>query len=337
MESVKISVIIPFYNVEKYARECLDSVLSQSLGDIEIICVDDGSADGTSPILESCEAKDPRVVLIKQGNSGPSVGRNKGLEIARGEYVSFVDSDDLLAPGAFEKCYRLAREHGADMVQFNADTFFDSDECKAGFQEYREEFQRNMANNNYNRDWIEIPGVLSGPEFFALLYRAGGYRSPIWLNVYSKAMIDRHRFRFLEGLYHADDEFAFKTHLSARSIAYCEDVFYRRRFRPDSIMTTPIGRKNTISRILGLERMRAFYEAHAANLPESILPVVRAYLNERKHWIVEVYLKYLGEGDAEYMRIFESFTDYDTAPAAPGPTPLSRRIKDRIARAIGRA
>ena len=91
---VKISVIIPVYNNEKYLKECLDSVCHQTLTDIEIICINDGSSDGSLNILNEY-SKDDRIIVIDQTNQGPAIARNRGLDIAKGEYIGFLDSDDI--------------------------------------------------------------------------------------------------------------------------------------------------------------------------------------------------------------------------------------------------
>ena len=95
--SVKVSVILPVYNVSEYLRQCMDSIVGQTLKDIEIICVDDGSTDDSLEILKEYEAKDKRVKVIEQKNAGAGAARNNGLAIATGEYLSFLDSDDILS------------------------------------------------------------------------------------------------------------------------------------------------------------------------------------------------------------------------------------------------
>lgn len=95
--SVKVSVILPVYNVSEYLRQCMDSIVGQTLKDIEIICVDDGSTDDSLEILKEYEAKDKRVKVIEQKNAGAGAARNNGLAIATGEYLSFLDSDDFLS------------------------------------------------------------------------------------------------------------------------------------------------------------------------------------------------------------------------------------------------
>lgn len=112
----KASVIIPVYDVEKYLRQCLDSVLGQTLKEIEIICVDDGSTDKSLEILLEYAAKDKRISVIKQQNLFAGVARNAGLAVARGEFVLFLDSDDFFELNMLERMYNTAQKDGADVV-----------------------------------------------------------------------------------------------------------------------------------------------------------------------------------------------------------------------------
>ena len=118
----KISIIVPCYNAEKYLPKCLDSLINQTLKDIEIICVNDGSTDGSLSVLKDYAKKDSRIVIIDKENSGPSSCRNIGIEKATGEFIQFVDSDDWIEPETCEVCYQKAIEHNVDMVSFNATT-----------------------------------------------------------------------------------------------------------------------------------------------------------------------------------------------------------------------
>lgn len=119
----QVSVIIPVYNVAQYLRQCLDSVTGQTLSDIEIICVNDGSTDGSPAILEEYREKDGRIVVINRENGGVSAARNCGMEHARGKYVYFLDSDDYLDPEALGKTVRLAEDNEADGVHFATEPF----------------------------------------------------------------------------------------------------------------------------------------------------------------------------------------------------------------------
>ena len=119
--SMILSVIIPVYNVEKYLAECLDSVCSQTLKDIEIICIDDGSTDGSAAILDDYARRDPRVRVIRQANAGVGAARNRGLDIATGRYVYFIDSDDWLADkNALSVLCETAEREQTDIIFFDA-------------------------------------------------------------------------------------------------------------------------------------------------------------------------------------------------------------------------
>ena len=112
----KVSIIIPVYNVGSHLRPCLDSAIGQTLHEIEIICINDGSTDGSPELLRTYKDKDPRILLIDQPNGGVSSARNAGLDIARGDYIRFLDGDDMLAPDACRMLVERAEQDRADIV-----------------------------------------------------------------------------------------------------------------------------------------------------------------------------------------------------------------------------
>ena len=113
---VAISIVIPVYNVEKYLRECLDSLINQTFNDFEVICVNDGSKDSSLEILNEYAQKDIRFKVISQENGGSGSARNNGLSRAQGKYVQFLDGDDYFEPEMLEKLYNLAEKHQADIT-----------------------------------------------------------------------------------------------------------------------------------------------------------------------------------------------------------------------------
>ena len=115
----KISVIIPVYNVEKFLKRCLDSVLAQTFQDFEVICVNDGSTDKSGEILESYAFRDNRIRIFTQDNQGASVARNNGLKNIHGDYIFFLDSDDVIHYQAFEILTKLLEDNNVDMVSFD--------------------------------------------------------------------------------------------------------------------------------------------------------------------------------------------------------------------------
>ena len=112
----KVSIIVPVYNVEKYLSKCLDSIVNQTLKDIEIICINDGSVDNSQSVLEAYAKKDTRIKVINQENLGLSCARNKGIDIAQGEYIGFVDSDDWIDLEFYEELYNNAINTQSDIA-----------------------------------------------------------------------------------------------------------------------------------------------------------------------------------------------------------------------------
>lgn len=125
---IKVSVIIPVYNVEKYLRQNLQSVADQTLKEIEVICVDDGSTDSSFDIVKEFAAKDSRFILVQQENAGAGAARNNGLRRARGKYLSFLDSDDFFEKDMLEAAYNKAEETNADFVVFNSDQYLEDED-----------------------------------------------------------------------------------------------------------------------------------------------------------------------------------------------------------------
>ena len=137
----KLSIIVPVCNVEKYLRECLESLINQTLKDIEIICINDGSKDHSLDILKEYERKDKRIYIIDKPNAGYGHTMNKGMDVAKGEYIGIVESDDFAAENMFESLYNLAIEHEADVV-------------KSNYIAYRTE-KKNLDGKN--RTFVEMP------------------------------------------------------------------------------------------------------------------------------------------------------------------------------------
>lgn len=126
MNAPKVSVIIPIYNVEGYVSKCLESLLSQSFSDFEVLCIDDASADHSAELVREFQQKDPRIHLLQQEHAGVSAARNLGIANARGEYIAFVDGDDWLASDALEKLVGAAESENADIVVSSAQVHFEN-------------------------------------------------------------------------------------------------------------------------------------------------------------------------------------------------------------------
>ena len=130
IKSIKISVIIPFYNAEKYLSDCLESIINQSFRDIEIICINDGSTDKSEQIIKEYSKKDKRIILYNQKNLGAGQARDKGVEISKGEYISFIDSDDLFHNKTLEIAYYNIIKYNLDVVWFDFIQFWNISDIK---------------------------------------------------------------------------------------------------------------------------------------------------------------------------------------------------------------
>ena len=117
MGNVKASIIVPVYNAEQYLQECLDSILAQTLKDIEIIAIDDGSPDNCGKIIDEYAKKDKRLKAIHQKNSGYTTAVNKGIQLAKGEYIGIIESDDWIEPNMYEVLYKNAKENNTDVTK----------------------------------------------------------------------------------------------------------------------------------------------------------------------------------------------------------------------------
>ncbi len=142
----KVSIIIPIYNVEKYLRKCLDSIINQTLKDIEIICVDDESPDLSLEILKEYASKDNRIKIISQKNTGLGGARDAGLRAANGEYVGFIDADDWIDLDYFEKLYTAAKDKNADIARTSY-TYEYQDGVSKKEEQMGDIIQKRLANN----------------------------------------------------------------------------------------------------------------------------------------------------------------------------------------------
>ncbi|MCQ2079843.1 MAG: glycosyltransferase [archaeon] len=221
MPMVKISVIIPVYNVERYLRESLDSLLNQSFRDAEFIMVNDGSTDSSHDICQEYVGRDDRFVLIDQPNGGPARARNTGMDAATGDYICFMDSDDLLAEEALQKMFDLVQ--GYDILVHGTEFIGDYDEVPA---------------------WISVAEKIkrADVEDFSIrhIFSMYGCGPVLWLHLVKADLIQRDRLRINENLTIGEDfSFAVTYFANARRVRFVPDKLYSYRlFRKGSLMTT---------------------------------------------------------------------------------------------------
>ena len=224
---IAVSVIVPVYNVEKYLEECLDSLERQTLENIEVILVNDGSTDGSRQIAQEYMDRDARFRLIDRENGGLSAARNSGIENATGKYLYFLDSDDYLADTALERLFQRAEENSLDVLQFSAYDFEDS-------KDYEIEWNIYKYKGTY-------PNVYTGIQ---LLNRVRQYEEglhPSCCLIFTRrSIIEENRLRFYEGIIHEDNLFHWLLlAVCSRVSIWNEPLYYRRYNRQGSITAAP--------------------------------------------------------------------------------------------------
>lgn len=214
---MKVSVIIPVYNVAKYLRECLDSVVNQTLNDIEIICVDDGSTDGSSDILRQYAERDARIKIFQQANSGAAVARNLGLRHASGEYLHFMDSDDICHRSMLKDMYAVGRKQFADIVI-------------CGFDRVNHDATKTLSRVGVPRQLLTLArrGFCSGREMSAIAFSA---RTTEYCctRIFRRAFVGEHGLEFQDLKRNNDLYFARMSLALADRISFCDKRFYKYR------------------------------------------------------------------------------------------------------------
>lgn len=244
--SVKVSVIIPVYNVEKYLCECVDSVLKQTYSSYEIILVDDGSTDSSGSICDSYEIKDSRISVIHKENGGLSSARNAGLEIAVGKYVYFFDSDDYITAQTLEKLVETAEKENSDIVFFDAVSFADAEDNFKVSQNY-------IRKHNYKTG--------KGTAVFSEMQKNEEFHSAVPLLFIKKDLLEQNDIRFIDGIYYEDMLFTYQVFCCSRVASQVKEAFYHRRYRKNSIMTSKKNPKYFASFKRVYEEVKSFSES----------------------------------------------------------------------------
>lgn len=213
--SPKVSVVIPVYNVEPYLRECLDSAAAQTLSKIEILCIDDGSTDKSGAICDEYAERDSRFRVFHQKNAGLSEARNVGMRHSAGEYILFVDSDDIIEPETCKKALDVAVETDADMTMFSFDLIGDSADIKCPDGDF---MQRRVYTDNLEK-----------------LQAATFNWQTACFHLWKTSFLKENALEFIPGIHFEDGPFVVKATMLANRIATVAERLYHYRIRRDSI------------------------------------------------------------------------------------------------------
>lgn len=224
-----VSVIVPIYNVEPYLKECIDSVLAQTYKNIEIILVDDGSPDNCGKICDEYKKLDDRIIVIHKENGGLSSARNAGLDICKGEYISFIDSDDYVSPYFIEILYKGIRFNDADVTTI------------IGAEQFYVEGNERPQLASSNTDYI-VESLDKDEAIKKLCYQTIANGSPFRL--YKKKIFDEIRFPI--GFVFEDVATTYRTFIAANKLSIVNAKVYAYRVRRDSIVRMAFSEKKMV-------------------------------------------------------------------------------------------
>ena len=218
--NLRLSIIIPIYNAEKYLEECIASLYHQDIPveDYEVILVNDGSTDDSYDIAKRLSSNHNNIKLFSQDNQGQSVARNKGLDVAKGNYIMFVDSDDALYPNVIGEILSNAENNELDVCAYRIKYLDDNGKPHDG------SVQPFPVDKIYDGRYAVTHGADIGA---------------VWINLYSNAMLERYHLRFLEGIYHQDVDFNLRMYAYADKIMFTDIVAYNYRFVAGSSTRKP--------------------------------------------------------------------------------------------------
>lgn len=209
---LRVSVVIPVYNAEPYLRECLDSILAQTLTDFEVVAINDGSTDRSLKILQEYAQEDTRIKIVKQKNAGPSAARNRGIKDATGKYIVFIDADDFVSPELLEKLFNQAEKTSADLVCYNFSWYYNEDKAL-------------RPNGPFDPAKLPSKQPFSHKTFVHNLFTT--FPILTTTNFINKEFLDRAKIQFnTRYLRNEDVLFCFDLLMKAEKIAYLNENLY---------------------------------------------------------------------------------------------------------------
>lgn len=221
MTKPKVSIVVPIYKVERFLRECVDSILNQTLKDIEIILIDDGSPDGCPKIVDDYARQDKRVVAVHQQNSGYSTAVNKGIDLAKGEYIGIIESDDWIEPNMYEELYKSAKK-------------YDTDVTKGMFTSYNSTLPLGTRDEVYrNPSGIDLTFAPEGAFKITEWPKLMAFHASIWSSIYRASFIKKIKVPETAGASYQDFPFMIDVMCRAERISVVKLPFVHWRNDPD--------------------------------------------------------------------------------------------------------
>ena len=248
---IKVSVILPIYNVAPYLDETFTSILNQTLQEIEIIAVNDGSTDNSESIIKKYAQQDPRISYYEQDNQGQSVARNLALQHAKGKYIYMMDSDDVLAdPDALRISYDYAEKNQADFIFFDGESF-----CEKGSS-------RPFSWNTKRTHLVDENKPHDGEYLLNLMLDTRLHNCVVWLLLINLNFLNRIGLRFYPGIIHEDELFTTILTLSSKNI-YClkQQSFIKHRIRSASTMGLRYTKRNMDCYLTVIDELLKFQDS----------------------------------------------------------------------------
>lgn len=234
--NLSLSVIIPVYNVERYLKQCLDSVIAQSFENYEVVCVNDGSTDKSQEILE-LYASNSKIRVISQENQGPSGARNTGIKNAVGKYICFLDSDDMLMVNALNDMY-----HEAEMMQVDILSY------ETAYLMYENVYlEKRDFKDFYYQKKHRYDGVKTGKQLFVEMMERDEYCNMVWLLLIRREWLQKKKIIFYSDIFYEDRLFTLQCFLACERMSHAKQGNYIYRVRDGSIMTASVKYKNVYS------------------------------------------------------------------------------------------
>ena len=247
---VEISVIIPIYNAEKYLPECLASIERQSFQAFELILVDDGSTDDSLLIAQTYADAHPNVTVISKSNEGPGMTRNRGLSLATGKYVYFLDSDDYIADHTLEEVWEEAEHTQADMVLFSGKSFRETDKPEG---RRFVSFQKNPCYPEETWDGMEVVGQFS---------KSHACFCSVCLQLVRRSLLEQMGMSFGEEIIAEDEYYSFQLLMHCRRVRVLPAELHYRRIRPMSIVTSISYKKHMEGLCICLHKVASWCSSH---------------------------------------------------------------------------